>query len=290
MIDSVDPGTALVLAGGGVAGIAWELGVLQGLLDADPGLAREVLAAGVVVGTSAGAAVGAQITSGTGIEELYAAQLRPEHSELAVDLDAERLFADYQAALTGASGADEVRRRVGALALAAETVEPGARLAAIDARLPVKTWPQRPLSIVAVDAQTGEPVTFTRHSGVSLVDAVAASCAVPGVWPPVEIGGRCYIDGGIRSLTNADLAAGVQRVLVLRPIGDDTPQPWGDLAAEIDALEPAKVHVISADAASAQAFGANPLSPDTRRPAAEAGRAVGAAQAAALAAAWGSSG
>ena len=67
-------------------------------------------------------------------------------------------------------------------------------------------------------ADNGEFVAFEKSSGVSLVDAVAASCAVPGVWPPVTINGRRYIDGGMRSAVNADLAAGYERVVVLAPI------------------------------------------------------------------------
>ena len=279
-------GTALVLAGGGVAGIAWELGVLRGLAEADPATASRVLAADVVIGTSAGAAVGAQITSGVPIEELYEAQLRPETAEIEVELDAERLFADYRAAVEGASGPQDARRRLGAMALAAQTVAPEVRLAAIDARLPVKDWPERRLLIVAVDADTGEPVSFSRDSDVSLRDAVAASCAVPGVWPPVTIAGRRYVDGGMRSLTNADLATGAERVLVVKPTAEDAPQPWGDFAAEQAALGPAGVHVICADPPSLSAIGFNPLSPAVRAPSARAGRAVGAAQAAAVAGLW----
>jgi len=69
--------------------------------------------------------------------------------------------------------------------------------------------------VTAVDAATGEFRTFDRDSGVPLVQAVAASCAVPGVYPPVTIGGRRYVDGGMRSAANVDLAAGVERVVVL---------------------------------------------------------------------------
>ena len=72
--------------------------------------------------------------------------------------------------------------------------------------------------IVAVDAHTGEPVVFDRHSGVDLLDAVTVNCAGPGV-PPHAIGGSRYIDGGYRSNENADLAAGYGRVLVLSPLG-----------------------------------------------------------------------
>ncbi|SCL63073.1 patatin-like phospholipase family protein [Micromonospora chersina] len=277
---------ALVLAGGGVAGIAWELGVLRGLADADPTLADRVIAADLVVGTSAGSAVAAQITSGVALDDLYAAQLRPETAEIEVDVDTEKLFAEYAAVLTGATGPEDARRRLGGLALAAQTVDPAARLAAIDARLPVKQWPDRRLLLPAVDAETGDEAIFTRESGVTLGDAVAASCAVPGIWPPVTIGDRRYVDGGVRSMTNADLAAGADRVLIIQPTLADTPQPWGDLDAEIAALAPAAVHVISADQASVDAFGTNALSPATRAASARAGRAVGATHAAAVAALW----
>ncbi|MFI6331736.1 patatin-like phospholipase family protein [Micromonospora chersina] len=277
---------ALVLAGGGVAGIAWELGVLRGLADADPTLADRILAADLIVGTSAGSAVAAQITSGVPLDDLYAAQLRPETAEIEVDVNMEKLFADYAAVLTGATGPEDARRRIGGIALAAQTVDPAVRLAAIEARLPVKQWPDRRVLLPAVDAETGDEVIFTRESGVTLRDAVAASCAVPGIWPPVTIGDRRYVDGGVRSMTNADLAAGADRVLIIQPTLADTPQPWGDLDAEIAALAPAAVHVISADQASVDAFGTNALSPATRAASARAGRAVGAAHAAAVAAVW----
>ncbi|MEW2331200.1 patatin-like phospholipase family protein [Micromonospora chersina] len=277
---------ALVLAGGGVAGIAWELGVLRGLADADPTLADRILAADLIVGTSAGSSVAAQITSGVALDDLYAAQLRPETAEIEVDVDTEKLFADYAAVLTGATGPEDARRRIGGIALAAQTVDPAVRLAAIDARLPVKQWPDRRLLLPAVDAETGDEAIFTCDSGVTLRDAVAASCAVPGIWPPVTIGDRRYVDGGVRSMTNADLAAGADRVLIIQPILAGTPQPWGDLDAEIAALAPAAVHVISADQASVDAFGTNALSPATRAASARAGRAVGAAHATAVGAVW----
>ncbi len=61
-------------------------------------------------------------------------------------------------------------------------------------------------------------VVFNRESGISLLDAVAASCAVPLVWPAATINGKRYIDGGVRSSANADLATGCGRVVVLAPI------------------------------------------------------------------------
>jgi NTE family protein len=277
---------ALVLAGGGVAGIAWELGVLRGLADAEEDLAARILAADVVVGTSAGSSVAAQITSGVPLDDLYAAQLSPESAEIEVDLDFEQLMTGFAGAMAGASGTTDIGRRVGALALAAPTVPEPVRLAAIDARLPVKQWPERRMLLPAVDALTGETTVFARDSGVPLIQVVAASCAVPGVWPPVTIGDRRYIDGGVRSGTNADLAAGADRILIVQPVLAGAPQPWGSLDDEIAALAPGEAFVISADQASIDAFGTNPLSPSTRAPAARAGRAIGANQAAAVAAFW----
>jgi NTE family protein len=121
-----------------------------------------------------------------------------------------RIFERYKftirfgAAVAGAVDEMDRRRRVGAFALAASTVPETRRRAVIAARLPAAGWPGRDLRIPAVDAVTGEVVIFTRDGGVRLADAVAASCAVPGIWPPASIGGHRYVDGGVCSSTNAD--------------------------------------------------------------------------------------
>jgi NTE family protein len=277
---------ALILAGGGVAGIAWELGVLRGLQDADPALADRVLAAELVVGTSAGSAVAAQITSGVPLSDLYDRQLSAESAEIEVELNMEELLARFTAATADLISQDEAMRAIGALALDTETVAEPVRQAAIAARLPVPDWPDRPVLLPAIDALTGELVVFSRDSGVALVDAVAASCAVPGIWPPVTINGRRYIDGGIRSATNADLAAGYDRTLIITPALPDQPAPFDQLGGEVERLKPGLAQVIHADAASVAAFGTNPLSPATRPPAAQAGRAIGRAHAAAVTALW----
>jgi NTE family protein len=277
---------ALVLAGGGVAGIAWELGVLRGLQDADPALADRVLAADLVVGTSAGSAVAAQITSGVPLGDLYDRQLSAESAEIEVELNMEELLARFTAATADITSQDEAMKAIGALALDTETVDEPVRKAAIAARLPVPDWPDRAVLLPAIDALTGELVVFSRESGVALVDAVAASCAVPGIWPPVTINGRRYIDGGIASATHADLAAGYDRTLVITPALPDQPAPFDRLDGEIERLKPGRAHVIYTDAASVAAFGTNPLSPATRAPAAAAGRAIGQEQAATVAALW----
>ena len=102
---------------------------------------------------------------------------------------------------------------------------------------------------------------------------------------PIAIGDHRYVDGGVRTMTNADLAAGADRVLILQPLPTPS-QPWGGDEADLAALGPAAVYVISPDQAALEAFGPNPLSPATRGPAARAGRALGATHAAAVAALW----
>jgi len=278
---------ALVLAGGGVAGISWEVGVLFGLQEADPPLAAAILAdSTALIGTSAGSAVGSQVASGLPLSELFESQLREETSEIGAFVDFDNLWAAMAAAAKDASSPEEARRRLGAVALAAETVPAETRRAVIAARLPVQEWPQRRLLITAVDADTGEFVVFDRDSGVDLVSAVGASCAVPGVWPAVEIDGRRFMDGGMRTLANADLAAGAERVLILVPGPERFPSGPALPAAELDALAPARVHTLFADAASLEAFGTNPLDPTVRRASALAGREVGRDAAAGVAAFW----
>ncbi|WP_153812745.1 patatin-like phospholipase family protein [Streptomyces sp. SUK 48] len=267
---------ALVLGGGGVGGIAWMTGLLAGLADAG----QDVTGAGLLVGTSAGATVAAQLGSGLSVEELFARQVDPslQAREIMAEMDIERFAAEIGVTMATASSASELRSAVGRVALAARTVGEPERLAVIESRLPEHGWPRRALKVVAVDAETGDPRVFDRDSGVSLVDAVAASCAVPGVWPPVTIAGRRYIDGGIRSVANADLASGAARVLVLVPLGPVEPLPsehaLDDTVAALRA-EGAEVLVIGPDDASTAAIGANPLDPATREPAARAGREQG---------------
>ncbi|MFC4910260.1 patatin-like phospholipase family protein [Actinomadura gamaensis] len=273
--------TALVLGGGGVAGIAWEVGVLVGLAEAG----ADVLGADLLVGTSAGSSVAAQVAAGLAPDELYARQTDPARQNrefIPEGVSLERVWEQFTRFQAEYSDPGELRRRVGAEALATETVPEEERYAVIEGRVPVRAWPERPLLITGVHATTGEPVVWTKESGVPLVDAVAASCAVPGIWPPVTIDGARYIDGGMRTIVNADLAAGSARVLVVAPLTDPA------LDEQVAALREAGavVDVIVADEASVAAFGTDPLSPETRVPSAEAGRAQGRAAASEVAAHW----
>src|ERR1039457_356144 len=224
---------ALVLGGGGSAGNAWEIGVIAGLFDA--GL--DVTEADLIIGTSAGSTAAAQISSATQPAELLASILAaaPRLRTGPVGSDGGRVpnrpAADHMERTSGIIGAAEdaadMRRRMGAAALEMDAASDGSGQtqwrATVAARLPSQRWPERTVLIVAVDAHTGEPVVFDRHTRVDLVDAVAASCANGFGVPPHSIGDSRYIDGGYRrSSENADLAAGYGRVLVLSPLGGRT--------------------------------------------------------------------
>jgi NTE family protein len=276
---------ALVLAGGGVAGIAWETGFLLGVQDESPLTARRLLGADVLLGTSAGSTVAAQISSGACLEELFARQLSETTDEITPTVDIDELMRLFEeaAADTGAT-VTEQRRRIGQYAISAPTVAPEVRRAVIEKRLPSHEWPERPLQITAIDVANGQRVIFERSSGVGLVDAVTASCAVPAVWPPVAIGRRQYMDGGVGSSANVDALAGHETVVMLAPTAEPGVSPFGRSLADELAHHGGRTLGIFADDASVENFGHNPLDPDCRAPSAIAGREQGRRTAAELAA------
>jgi len=280
---------ALVLHGGGSAGNAWEIGVVAGLFDA--GL--DVTEADLIIGTSAGSTAAAQITSAPPAELLAAilsaepqrrtGPARPGGGRVPVGAAADVMEITSRI-IAAARDAADMRRRMGAAALETDAASDGSAQArwraTVAARLPSQAWPQRSILITAVDAQSGEPVVFDRHSGVDLVDAVAASTSVGFGVPPYRIGDRRYIDGGYRRNENADLAAGYERVLVLSPFGGRSRHPleWGmQLAAQVDELRAggSRVETIFPDADSLTAFGDNMMDRSRRPPAARAGYAQG---------------
>jgi NTE family protein len=279
-----DQRTALVLGGGGITGIAWEIGLLAGLAEAGVDLSG----ADLVVGTSAGSVVGARLATGEDLGEMYARQLEPATGERAFRLNRATL-AQFGWAMLRSRGRDvEFRRRIGALALAAEkaglTPSEQERLDVFESLLGGRDWPERTLTITAVDAATGEFTPFDRTSGVPLVSAVAASCAVPGVYPPVTIDGRRYVDGGMRSAANADLAHDYDRLVVLAPIPRGV-GPMASVDAQVTGMV-SRVAVVSPDQDSKVAIGKNVLDPAARAPSAQAGRRQAAAVAARVAEVW----
>ena len=273
--------TALVLGGGGVTGIAWETGLLAGLAQAGLSLSS----ADVVVGTSAGSVVGAQILSGATLEDLYAEQLKDATGEIGAKIG---LAAIAWFVLGSLWPGDERRgrARLGQAAIKAITVPESVRRAVIAQRLPSHSWPERRLLITAVDAETGDAEVFDRDSGVPLVDAVAASCAVPLVWPPITINGRRFIDGGVRSVANADLAAGCDTVVVLAPVNLALRRSTR-IESQLALLgRSVRSIVISPDANARKAIGPNSLDPAYRAASARAGRLQAAIAADAVAAVW----
>lgn len=259
--------SAVVLAGGGVTGIAWETGVLLGLEESGHGV---IASADLVVGTSAGATVGAQVLSGTPLRELYERQIAETHQEITPNINLESLAVIFGELAAGGTSTDDQRKRIGEIALNADTVSVADRRAVIEWRLPSHLWPTTPLVLTAIHAQTGKFVTWTKDSDVSLIDAVASSCAVPSVWPCVEIHKELYYDGGLRTSTNAHLAEGYDIVTVIAPLTQGI-SPL--IAEEITYLRStgSVVNIITTDAQAIDAMGLNSLDPTYRRVAAEHG-------------------
>jgi NTE family protein len=274
---------ALVLAGGGLAGIAWETGILRGIADESPATAQELLDADVLVGTSAGSTVAAQLGSGLGLDVLFDRQTTESSAEINPAVGIEEVIELFvNAMMTPNLSTAEKLQKIGAVALSTQTVTEAVRRDVIARRLPSHDWPDRVLRISAIDIETGELVAFDRTSGVGLVDAVAASCAVPGVWPPVTIGDRRYMDGGVGSIVNMTLAGDCDGVVVLVPSGASAPSPFGSGAAE-EIAKFGRAFGVFADDDSLAAFGRNPLDPACRKPSALAGREQGRRLAAAVA-------
>jgi NTE family protein len=260
----------LVLGGGGITGIAWETGLLLGLQD----LGVDVTDADAVVGTSAGSVVGAQITTGISLTDLFDYQVSTPTPAPLARISPVVLAGFARAMLRARGDLEAFGRYVGQWsarrAAAGKLPSLEARFDAIRERLPIQEWgPGGRLQVTAVDVATGALRVFDGTDGVSLVEAVAASCAVPGVYPPVPIQGRTYVDGGARSGSNADLVAGCDRVLAFTPI-DRAVGPMRTAGALLGAVPHL---VVSPDPASVAAIGRNVLDPARRAASAHAGRA-----------------
>lgn len=284
---------ALVLGGGGSTGNAWLIGVVAGLFEAGV----DVTAADLIIGTSAGSTAAAQIT-GASLAELYEATLAAP-DQAAPDQAGQNRAGQGRPDSSGAGGvsnhmertariiadstdAADMRRRMGASALQLQAELDRSTQerwrATVASRLPRQDWPGQSILITAVDARTGEPVEFNRESGVTLADAVAASCSSGFAY---TIGSDAYIDGGYRTnAENADLAAGYGTVLVLSPFGGRTrtPATWGlDLATQVRDLRDggSRVETVFPDSASEHMFGTNAMNFSLRPAAARAGHQLG---------------
>ncbi|MDD7837151.1 patatin-like phospholipase family protein [Paenarthrobacter sp. AB444] len=295
---------ALVLGGGGSTGNAWLIGVVAGLYDGGVDVTR----ADLTVGTSAGSTAAAQL-AGAAPADLLKATLSPVSLPSRTPRGAASAASGSPAQRPAGSVSDhmertgkildasvdmaDMRRRMGAAALDLAAAMDGASerwRATVAGRLPRQQWPERAVLLTAVDAETGEPVVFDRHSGVDLVDAVAASCASGFAY---NIGTNHYIDGGYRTnAENADLAAGYHRVLVLSPFGGRTrtPHEWGmDLQTQVSTLQSSgsQVRTIVPESGSEHMFGVSAMDLSLRPAAARAGYEQGLSLAAELGGFWG---
>jgi NTE family protein len=270
---------ALVLGGGGITGIAWELGLLAGLRREGVDLG----AADLIVGTSAGAYVGALLATGVDLDEAAAGAAGIE-IELTPRIDPALLAQGFAVLSDRSLAPEQLRARLGGLARAAPLGDDAPHVARFAGRLPVHDWPERPrLVITGINTATGTLAAWDATAGVDLPAAVAASCALPGVFPPVRVGDGYYMDGGVRSVTNTDLAAGADAVVVLAPTSNMFRTPP---QAELAALRVRRSRLITPSEQARAAIGGNILDPGRRGPALAAGAAQAAAVATTIAAIW----
>ena len=274
---------ALVLGGGGTVGIAWEVGVLHGLQSSG----IDITSYDLIIGTSAGSVVGAQLALGMSLDVLLALQTAPldQTQDRPAPSDAPVLAAVTQTlAVPAHAMTHEVMREVGRLALAAAVGSEEAYLVRF-ALLQGIPWPERPLLITSIDVASGALHPWQRSDAASLQQAVAASCAVPGIFPPVTIDGRHYMDGGMRSGTSADLARTCDAVLVIAPLTttapDLEPESATHLGLEVALLrsEGRRVVIITPDAEALATFGPSMMDTTRRIEAAQTGLRQGSAAA-----------
>ena len=265
----------LVLGAGGTLGEAWMRGVLSGLESAS-GL--DFRRCEYLLGTSAGSIVAAVLAAGRRLEagdraaRVWGAEAGDEPVQGALGRlarGAGRVGAAAAAPLApltlAALGPVGAAGRAAALAAVPHTER---RLGGLGRHLEGLggTFDGR-LRIAAVDRRRGRRVLFGAPGAppARVSEAVLASCAVPWVFAPVEIGGREYVDGGVWSPGNLDAAPGGRgaRVLCLLPTGGAAgpaalrAATTAALAAEELALKARgmRARTITPDAASAAAMG-----------------------------------
>ena len=294
---------ALVLGGGGPVGVGWEAGLAAGLATAGV----ELLRADTIIGTSAGSITGAYLAGGADATQL-ADEVADLFTRSVEDSGVDRIpvagLAGVIDLLIGAiadtndTTPPERFARVGAIALEAETIDEDAFVGAVGREFGARPWPSG-FSCTAVDTATGEFVVWDEAAGVGLDRAVASSCSVPGIYPPVTINGARYMDGGVRSPLNADLAGGHDAVVVVSVMPLELPAGFEDerfqrffdaQQAEIDGLRTAgaRVEVIAPDEEflGVSGYGMSLMDFGLITPAVEAGFRLGKAEAGRIATIW----
>jgi NTE family protein len=278
----------LILGGGGPIGEAWESGVIAGVTEQGGDISH----ADRIIGTSAGAIVGARVASRMPSAEFIAAALAPiggpppgqrqdqtSSSSPPPDLS---FLARKLEEMGAAKSRQSIRAQIGEWALnAIPVISETEFVASYQHRSPRKDWPGHAYECAAVDAKDGSLLVWNQSSAVPLAVAVASSCALPGIFAPVTINDHRYMDGGVRSVTNADLGRGCRTALVLAPtmgVADPLAKSFTrPLTSELQTLRDGgcKVELIAPDAASLSAFGATLGDEHNRSRAFQAGRLEG---------------
>lgn len=293
-----------MLSGGGPVGIAWETGIAAGLA------ARRVdlRTANFILGTSAGALVGAQIALGRDLGPVLERYRNAARAPLSTGARAAPAMPGQYgssgpmlgvakvmaSALADGLTPEQARAAVGRYALDADTVTEETFVDRFR-HLAGEGWPTR-YACTAVDAETGEFVVWNAENPAELERAVASSCAVPGVSPPITINGRRYVDGGLRSGASADLAVGHDLVLIVTLRDPDAPTDGNPqlergrrrIAAERNLIEDngGTVVTVAPDDVASAAMGTNPHDSSVSPAAAAAGYRQGEAAADRLRELW----
>ena len=220
---------ALILGGGGAVGVAWEVGVLAGLAAAGIDLTGIHIAGSntpnVILGTSAGSIVGAMLSTHH-IDDLLELSTSDSSSKVIEEvvpmLDFAAMAETFAMWQNISPDAPANLARVCELAANTKSISEERWVGSMAENLKAG-WPDPRFRCTAVDTATGQRMVWTADSQVDVAAAVASSCSVPSIFPSVTITSNGYTsrytDGGVHSGTSIDLASGVDRILVLAPIG-----------------------------------------------------------------------
>lgn len=216
---------ALILGGGGVVGVAWHSGLIAGLKEGGVDLSL----ADIIVGTSAGSYVGAKLAAGHSFESEFETSSAVEETdqvlaEMNSNLDMESMIKVFKIWMQQETMSQACLQTIGGLAKVAKTMDEALWIMGSGSATEVDDWPDVDLRITTVDVDSGELVIHTKHNEAPLHHAVAASCSIPGVFPPITIGSAQFMDGGIRSGTNADLVLDDKPdvAMIIAPICEQT--------------------------------------------------------------------
>ncbi|POM23822.1 hypothetical protein BTM25_24480 [Actinomadura rubteroloni] len=256
---------ALVLGGGGSVAGPWAAGLIDGLRR----FGIDLGAADLIVGTAAGAYIGACLAHDADVSGIIMDLIKEHHVDATPDIDDALLNRTIDILSDPACPTRARAAMLGVLAREIQRPPMSPWLDRVIERLPADDWPERALLIASVSAETGERAVWRRGGAATLRQAVQASCSWPVMYYPTRIDGHLYIDGGVHSSTSADLARGHDRVIVLAPLRHLLPH--GELDAELAELGSARVTVLCPDREAAELFTLGLFEPNLRYSAYDAG-------------------